>query len=127
MKNEILEKLNSLEEELASNPEESAELEKAMSAVKSREEVLALLKTKGIEITEEDLAEMSEDELSEAALEEVAGGIWLPITQKHGGFLSGLWRGGRKAAGKDTNEVRTKENTTILYQMGSYLAGYPIN
>ena len=67
----------------------------------------------------------AENELFVEDLEEVAGGI--KIGNKHCGFLSGLWRGGRMAQGKDANEVRTVENTSFLYRAGALLSGYIIN
>jgi len=84
-------------EELMKDAEFAAKMEAAESAA----EIVELLKTKGIETTEEEIekaynqASQSGDELNEADLENVAGGMSVALMVLLGlGYW--LWRNGRR-------------------------------
>ncbi len=84
MNSEIEKKLS----ELA--PETSKELEEALLKAESLEEILALLKANGIDATLEDLTvEFEDGELTEDALEDVAGGSLQSLRR---GFSDGFNR-----------------------------------
>ncbi len=94
MKKEIFEKLEAL------NAQNDQELIDAINNAKSLEEIVGLINAKGIAITEADLTCFTSDgELTEDALEDVAGGVvsWWPTFK--GGYNDGY--GGKKKNGND--------------------------